>query len=1096
MMKEALSQKSNAEKQEFGPALSELSKQFEDQLDSELQDIFDGCIYTCQIIHKIPLADRKKLEPIVSKMLDELYTYVAPVENQEKLRTKSNAGASIVSYASRQLLANDLKESFPNQSYKTLIEAVFVRRWQLLKPGRPYTVQIPKDPSVRQAWDTISAMTELGDKTQTIVEIKKIWEVLSDAPYGYNELTFTLLFSVWLTYHRAEVELAGGFGIPKAKKDQVSVKNAPIHEWAQTNILEKPKDFVHEWIIRMGNKVVRRKPIEFNVPNSVDYESAIEWVNRITNHRQSGLLDPSKANVLEQKQRQLEQGISTIDSWLKPITDVQALLNQQAPLGTLASFYIPLEVKPPLVFKEGINTVRATEAQVNASRQAQQELRERIEALVEDLVNQVQTFETADQGYGLKADIDHKLKSLESISELPSRFSDSLRTAYETAEQRITELKTTGKIQETLQQIQNLYRTLGVNALQSQYNSVQTRIQEIADQTPLVQQESAYLEILANIENQQDQLIRQLDLWETQFAALSSRGEALKLSQEVNRELNRFDQEESSQIIKSLIERIEAKVLEQEGAEAEETALEDAVQKARQKVRSVVSLKNLVDATQAYDELSQIVLPHTAKLASFDSYHQQLEILKVEGKQAIEQKFEQLLQTCDRELRSHDDYTKVKGFITRANQLVAGNPEFLSLQGRMQEAEENIEVKYSELKKRIDDNKVLRELQQLRPTLGNTIKRCEEIISQIEISRAQLNFADQHTDNINRLVNVFQGQQAKYNLNLDELTIQLQTVETNQQLQQIHTELSKLEFVFKDSSDYNRYQAAETQLKRISEDLEQVSGLEIQAHDAKSVISLEELKAAILNVQTQLHESERFQPKLYALEEAISQLQQQFIDDLAQWQQALETLAESSQARKLQSQVASQFSRYVGSEYEETYNAIRADLDALNHLLALVDVQKTESIESCQAELERLEEWKTAQSALSDLVENYLQGVKTNLVQTQQSILERQRKAAQKWLFDLQGRVSQLEDLQDANQKLEAAKTLLKEIRQTRIRHEAFLENGQKDALRSCRQQCEAIQNQNRASKIETLFQELPKNERIELYQRLSAYLESTTEVF
>ena len=1096
MMKEALNQKSSAEKQEFGPAYSELTKQFDDQLDSELQDIFDSCIYTCRIIHKVPLTDRKRLECIVSKMLDELYTYVAPVENQDKLRNKSNTGSSIISFASRHLLANDLKEPFLNQAYTTLINTVFIRRWQLLKPGNPYTVQVPKDPNVRQAWDTISAMTEIGDKIQTTLEIKKIWDVLYDAPYGYNELTFTLLFSAWLTYHRAEVELAGSFGIAKTKKDQVSVRTAPIQEWVQTNILEKPKDFVQVWIILMGNKVVRRKAAEFNVPNSVDYESAIEWVNKITQHLQSGLLDLSKANVLEQKQRQLEQGIATIDSWLKPITDVQALLDQKATLGKLASFYISLEVKPPSALKEEITTVRATEAQNNAWRHIQQELRERIEALVKDLVNQVQTFETADQGYKLKADIDHKLKSLENISELPSRFTDSLRTASETTDQRITELNTAEKIKETLQQIQNLYRTLGVNALQSQFNSVQSRIQEIADQTPLVQQDSDYLEILASIENQQDQLIRQLDLWETQFSDVNSRGEALKLSREVNRELNRFDQEESSQQIKSLIARIEAKVLEKEVTEAEESALEDAVQKARQKVRLVVSLNNLVDATQAYVELSQIVLPYSVNPANYDNYHQQLESLKIEGKQAIEQKFEQLLQTCERDLISNDDYTKLKGSIAHANQLIAGNLEFLDLQGRIQKSEESLEVQYLELKKRIDDNKVLEELQQLRPAMGNTVMRCEEIISQVESSRSRLNFPDQHIDNINKLINVFQEKRTEYNRSLHELEIQIQAVETNQQLQRLHTELSKLEFIFRDSTDYERYQTAEVQLNQISEDLEKISSLEIQGRDAKSVITLEELRCLIVQTQSQLYDSERFQIKLYALEESISQRQQQFVNDLFQWQQTLETLVESSQARKLQSQVGKQHSRYVNSEYGEIYDTLRADLDVLSQLLALVNVQKTDSIEACQAELERLEEWQTAQNHISTLVENRLQGIRINLVHTKQSILERQCNAAQKWLSDLQNRVSQLEITQDANIKLETAKALLKEIRQTRSRHEIFLEDGQKDALISCRHTCEAIQNQNRASQIETLFQELPKDERIELYQRLGAYLETTTEVF
>ncbi|NJM99530.1 MAG: hypothetical protein HC800_22445 [Phormidesmis sp. RL_2_1] len=81
-------------------------------------------------------------------------------------------------------------------------------------------------------------------------------------------------------------------------------------------------------------------------------------------------------------------------------------------------------------------------------------------------------------------------------------------------------------------------------------------------------------------------------------------------------------------------------------------------------------------------------------------------------------------------------------------------------------------------------------------------------------------------------------------------------------------------------------------------------------------------------------------------------------------------------------------------------------------------------------------------------------------------------------------------------EKLEKASATLKKVSSTRVKYENFLEDAQKDALAEVLKACQLVQNQNRASKIETLFQELPKDERIELYQRLSAYLDNTTEVF
>jgi hypothetical protein len=51
---------------------------------------FDSCIYTCHLIHRIPQAERRSLEKITSRMLEELYRYVPPVESKDTLRVRSN----------------------------------------------------------------------------------------------------------------------------------------------------------------------------------------------------------------------------------------------------------------------------------------------------------------------------------------------------------------------------------------------------------------------------------------------------------------------------------------------------------------------------------------------------------------------------------------------------------------------------------------------------------------------------------------------------------------------------------------------------------------------------------------------------------------------------------------------------------------------------------------------------------------------------------------------------------------------------------------------------------------------------------------------
>ena len=1096
LMKDTLSEKSTQEKQEFGPALAELTKQFDTQLDSGLQEVFDNCAYTCRVINKVPINERKRLEPIVSKMLEELYTYVPPVESQDKLRTKSTKGASIISYASRQLLVNDLKEaSFPDRAYSTLIDTVFVRKWGLLRKGNPYTVQVPLDPNIRQAWDTISAMTEINEREQSITEIKKIWFVLSEAPYGHNDLTFTILFSAWLAYHRGEVELSGGFGIPIKRSDSVSTKSAPIHEWAQTNILEKAKGFVQTWVVQMNNKVTRRKPLDIIVPDSVNYDEAVALLEQIKTSRQTGLLDRTKAQALEKSEKHLQKGIGEIASWLRSTQEAQTLLGNQPSLDALARLYKPLEQSPPVVIKEGVTTVRATDDQTNTWRQTRQSLRDKIESLVEAFTDRAQAFTSVNQGYSLEAEINHQLTALEGIPELPSRFVDSLKAACDIVSQRIQILQESEKTQEVLEQIQKLYETLGINAPQSQYVSVLASVKELAEQHPSLQQEEAYLKALQDIETQQDELTQKIDQWESQFSALISKAEALQLNNEINREINRFDQEDSRQQIQSLTARIDGRILDARKVEEEEANLQATLDQARQKSQSVINLINVSDAIQAYDELSKLALP-SAQIASANDYCQQLEAFQAEGKQAIEQKFEQLFQTCNCEIKRSEEYTQRKTYIVRARKLISEHAEFSGLQNKLQVAEDTLESKYGELKKRAEDVKFIRDLKNLKLGEGNTIRRCEEIITRIEEARSNLHFADQHQDTIDRLLKAFQGKRAEYSLQLDEMTSNLQTVDNINQLQQLRNELSKLEFVFRDSSEYSRYLAVEGQLRNLNEDLDLIITLEAQGLNAQSIASIQQVLNGLSASQEHLHDVERFQERLQTLEATLQQRQQQYVDELSQWQQSLEALSASNNARKLKTQVASKATRYTGSEYEDPYEALSADLDALTRLLELVDIQKTDTLDDCQTEIDRLDRWKSTQASLSERLEQRIQAARTSLVQTHQAIQERERNAAQQQLSSLRSKVSQLDTTDEADQKLATAKVLLKEIRQTRSQYAAFLRDEQKDVLRDCQQRCEDVQAQDHASQIETLFQKLPKEKRVDLYHRLSAYLEATTEVF
>ena len=222
-----LNQKSSNERQTLGQAFLQLAEQYQQQIDKTLKEVFQSCTYHCSAMAKIPDFERENPQRLVSAVLEELYPFVPPVERNDKMQLKSKSGASIIGFASKHLLADDLTpQILPNKSYGNVLDPIFVSQWGLLKKSsQKYSLTPPTHEKVRAAWDEISQMTELNGKPEKSVYLRDIWHLLCAPPYGYNELTFTILLAAWLGHHRSEVVLKGDFGIPERKSDRVPPTN-------------------------------------------------------------------------------------------------------------------------------------------------------------------------------------------------------------------------------------------------------------------------------------------------------------------------------------------------------------------------------------------------------------------------------------------------------------------------------------------------------------------------------------------------------------------------------------------------------------------------------------------------------------------------------------------------------------------------------------------------------------------------------------------------------------------------------------------------------------------------------------------------------
>jgi len=233
---------------------------------------------------KISLQERKNLASHVSILLKELYPFVPSVGNDPKLERNHVTGKQTVLALTKQLFIYKNKIPLANleTKYKTPIDSAFVHSWKLFKKdSKAYTLQEPKDPKIKDAWDKIYELFSLQTLEAKELELSKIWEILKEPPYGYHELTFTILLASWLAFHHDQIKLKGMIAIKKAARDPDPItETKSLEDWAATNILEKIDFLIERWIIKGKAKLIRHQPI---IPLTPLIEQAQHLVQQIGN---------------------------------------------------------------------------------------------------------------------------------------------------------------------------------------------------------------------------------------------------------------------------------------------------------------------------------------------------------------------------------------------------------------------------------------------------------------------------------------------------------------------------------------------------------------------------------------------------------------------------------------------------------------------------------------------------------------------------------------------------------------------------------------------------------------------------------------------
>ncbi len=131
---------------------------------------------------------------------------------------------------------------------------------------------------------------------------------------------------------------------------------------------------------------------------------------------------------------------------------------------------------------------------------------------------------------------------------------------------------------------------------------------------------------------------------------------------------------------------------------------------------------------------------------------------------------------------------------------------------------------------------------------------------------------------------------------------------------------------------------------------------------------------------------------------------------------------------------------------------------------------------------------------------NALQGrfdaIRAATEQTEARLLQRQQHDAEKWLKSLESQAAELQTLVDEAEKSKLANKLLNKIQREQSQHTEKLNTDYQGALQEIERQCEAEIAKDRENQIKTLFQQLSRTQRINLYRQLEVYLADPTEEF
>jgi hypothetical protein len=411
--------------------------------------------------------------------------------------------------------------------------------------------------------------------------------------------------------------LHGSFGIPKNTKEQVLIQEKSIKDWATTNVFDKPKDFVNKWILAPGKtpRLIRSQTVACpEIPATIDYHKAEKLIKDIDQFINSADPDQAKVQEITPKRKQLLAEIKKINDWFKPVEEAENLLDD-VNLETLLKLYPSLQQQPkninlasPLK-SDSIDSIVVNRTSQQKQRQADalQKVQDKIEETVIQLTDKSESLKTQQEYGRYQGELETAIEKITQVSYLPPRLIKTLNYSLDVATRKLDEIQHQTEIKDCLEKINLRYNSLSTNASQEDYIKALSEIANLTNNLEIVKQESQYQTIIQDIESQQTDLETTLKIWSEKLTGIT-KNEALKLSQEVSQQKNRFTQIESAQRVNQILEQLNPIILQISNEEETEVRKQQQNSEIMQQLRqnNPKSLNTIILCQQGIKEITNL----------------------------------------------------------------------------------------------------------------------------------------------------------------------------------------------------------------------------------------------------------------------------------------------------------------------------------------------------------------------------------------------------------------------------------------------------------------------------------------------------------